>query len=87
MASGPTEPSARTAAEAGTLMIEAAERSVVQVRSGSRGAGTGVIPSRSRRSSPWWVRSRGQRSVPLRVMRGGKISVMEVPLGEAGQVA
>ena len=81
------EPTIRAVNEAGPRMIEDAQGSVVQVRSGSRGAGTGVIPSRSRRSSPWWVRSRGQRSVPLRVMRGGKISVMEVPLGEAGQVA
>jgi len=43
VAGGPTEPSARAAAEAGALMIEEAQRSVVQVRNGSRGAGAGVI--------------------------------------------
>ena len=31
--------------------------------------------------------ARAERSVPLRVMRGGKISSMEIPLGEAGQAA
>ncbi len=37
------EPSAKAVARAGTRMIEDAQRSVVQVRSGSRGAGAGVI--------------------------------------------
>ena len=31
--------------------------------------------------------ARAEGSIPLRVMRGGKISVMDVPLGEAGQAA
>ena len=31
--------------------------------------------------------ARAERYVPLRVMRGGKISIMELPLGEAGQAA
>jgi serine protease Do len=31
--------------------------------------------------------ARAEGSIPLRVMRGGKISIMDVPLGEAGQAA
>ena len=31
--------------------------------------------------------ARAENAVLLRVMRGGKISVMNVPLGEAGQAA
>ncbi len=31
--------------------------------------------------------ARTEGAIPLRVMRGGKISVMDVPLGEAGQAA
>ena len=43
MAAEPTIPSVRAVAQAGTRMIEDAQQSVVQVRSGSRGAGAGVI--------------------------------------------
>jgi len=46
MAVEPTGPAvARAAAEAGARMIEDAQRSVAQVRSGRRGAGAGVIPA------------------------------------------
>ena len=31
--------------------------------------------------------ARAESTVPLRVMRGGNISIMEVPLGQAGQAA
>ena len=43
MAAEPTLPSIRAVAQAGTRMIEDAQRSVVQVRSGSRDAGAGVV--------------------------------------------
>jgi serine protease Do len=43
LAAEPTIPSIRAVAQAGTRMIEDAQRSVVQVRSGSRGAGAGVV--------------------------------------------
>ena len=43
MAAEPTIPSVRAVAQAGTRMIEDAQRSVVQVRSGSRGVGAGVV--------------------------------------------
>ena len=43
MAAEPTSPSVRAVAQAGTRMIEDAQRSVVQVRSGSRGVGAGVV--------------------------------------------
>src|SRR5918995_1703476 len=43
MAAEPTIPSVRAVAQAGTRMIEDAQQSVVQVRSGSRGAGAGMI--------------------------------------------
>jgi len=86
MATEPTNPSVEALSSAGARMVEAAQESVVQVQSGGRGAGAGVILSesgivmtnqhvvagRSRRGGDPRVTLRDGRSFGARVTKHGR---------------
>jgi serine protease Do len=86
MATEPTNPSVEALSSAGARMVEAAQESVVQVQSGGRGSGAGVIlpesglvmtnqhvvAGRSRRGGSLRVTLRDGRSFGARVTKRGR---------------